>query len=88
MQCSILRWRLLHLSITEERELGEKAAEEILEQCLANDVDRRTRVQVALDVHQARAVLASDHPLTREVVRIVESLNRELPQLLDDYLKR
>ncbi|EER01409.1 conserved hypothetical protein [Perkinsus marinus ATCC 50983] len=66
------RWRLLHLSITEERELGEKAAEEILEQCLAND---------------ARAVLASDHPLTREVVRIVESLNRELPQLLDDYLK-
>ncbi|KAF4711176.1 hypothetical protein FOZ62_008437, partial [Perkinsus olseni] len=65
------RWRLLHLSIAEERELGEQAARSILEECLSND---------------ARAVLAADHPLNREVVRIVATLNEELPALLDDYL--
>ncbi|KAF4673055.1 hypothetical protein FOL47_011064 [Perkinsus chesapeaki] len=66
------RWRLLHLSIGEERELGEAAAKAILDDCFSNG---------------AHAVLPSEHPLSREIVRIVDALNNELPQLLEDYFK-
>ncbi|KAF4679276.1 hypothetical protein FOZ60_015238 [Perkinsus olseni] len=59
------RWRLLHLSIAEERELGEQAAKEY---------------------SRGVPLERPDHPLNREVVRIVATLNEELPALLDDYL--